>query len=415
MCIWSDTLGGTPEYEAARAANAAARQIEREAFRALLATRPTTVAGCLALTAYLPGTVIENDHHLDEDMAAVLRALPTAQRRGHRDSSASEPAPAPAVLDFCQRAMLSAEKVDFSALDVRSLSHLYEAFHVARFSWKARGPRPYCNRGQLGDLPEFECERAGHIMDRIAEEIASRSPSSDEKRDDILMSRVSHEMLCNGRIHDNALSRRHRSRLDCLSPVHSSPWSFNRPGDPGATMEHARALSQPAQRPSPRPEPPEPEGAGRCQKAAAGRAIRRPEHSAASQQADPHVAMLPALRQAFAWTRDAHPLGAAPRTRPRTASLPLSCTIAGAWRTLSWPCLRPPRSPVSRPGAGPVRPCGRERSAGRRTTGWTINATPRNGASWAAIRAMMAVSGVDPLPEWAGFEVGPDSDAKWRR
>jgi hypothetical protein len=35
----SDTHGGTPEYEAARVADAAARHTEREAFRALLATR----------------------------------------------------------------------------------------------------------------------------------------------------------------------------------------------------------------------------------------------------------------------------------------------------------------------------------------------------------------------------------------
>ncbi len=32
----------------------------------------------------------------------------------------------------------------------------------------------------------------------------------------------------------------------------------------------------------------------------------------------------------------------------------------------------------------------------------------------AAIRAMMAASGVEPLPGWVGFEVGPDSDADGR-
>lgn len=31
----------------------------------------------------------------------------------------------------------------------------------------------------------------------------------------------------------------------------------------------------------------------------------------------------------------------------------------------------------------------------------------------AATRAMMSVAGVDPLPGWVGFEVGPDSDAGW--
>ncbi|TGD93745.1 hypothetical protein, partial [Methylobacterium nonmethylotrophicum] len=46
MCAWSNTHGGTPEYAAAEAADAAARRVEREAFRALLtvAARNRTVA-----------------------------------------------------------------------------------------------------------------------------------------------------------------------------------------------------------------------------------------------------------------------------------------------------------------------------------------------------------------------------------
>ncbi len=65
--------------------------------------------------------------------------------------------------------------------------------------------RPYCDRGQLGDLPDFESERAAFALARIAEEIANRTPSTDEQRDEILMSRTSYEMMCNGRIHDNTL------------------------------------------------------------------------------------------------------------------------------------------------------------------------------------------------------------------
>lgn len=204
MCIWNDTHGGTPEYEAARAADAAARQIEREAFRALLATRPTTVAGCLTFTAYLSSAVIDNDHQLDEDTAEVLRALRDGAT-AWGEAPIGEPASAPAALDFGERAKLSAEQIELSALDVRSLAHLYEAFQVARYSWEGVGSRPYCDRGQLGDIPEFEDQRAAFMLGRIANEIASRAPSADEQRDEILMSRVSYEMMCNGRIHDNAL------------------------------------------------------------------------------------------------------------------------------------------------------------------------------------------------------------------
>lgn len=210
MRAWSDTPGGTSEYEAAEAADGAARRIEREAFRALLKTRPTTAAGCLAFTAYLSGTVVENDHHLDEDTAEVLRAL--------RDGAAFlgaghtvKPQAAPAVED---RARLSAKQIDLSRLDVFQLSSLFEAYHVARFSWEGVGARPYSfdkepdvfkRLTEFGEAAEFEEQRAAWIMDRIAREIATRKPEDDYQRNEILMARTRHEFMCNDRIHDNAL------------------------------------------------------------------------------------------------------------------------------------------------------------------------------------------------------------------
>ncbi len=44
MFAWSATLGGTPEYEAAEANDATARQLERAAFRSILTTQPITLA-----------------------------------------------------------------------------------------------------------------------------------------------------------------------------------------------------------------------------------------------------------------------------------------------------------------------------------------------------------------------------------
>lgn len=72
---WSETVGGSPEWDAAEAAQAEPGARETVAFDALLATRPTTAAGLWALTAYLPEAVRKVGLSTDSTEQAALDAL----------------------------------------------------------------------------------------------------------------------------------------------------------------------------------------------------------------------------------------------------------------------------------------------------------------------------------------------------
>ncbi len=184
-----------------------------KAQKAVWQTVPTTPDGRRALVEFArfrvarvthPSGDVDDAGHLLGRILDAFSAMVAADW-GNTAPPIGEPAPAPVALDYSERAKLSAEQIKLSGLDVLSLAHLFEAFQVVRFSWEGVAVRPYCDRGQLGDLPDFESERAAFALARIAEEIASRTPSTDEQRDEILMSRTSYEMMCNGRIHDNTL------------------------------------------------------------------------------------------------------------------------------------------------------------------------------------------------------------------
>ncbi len=186
---------------------------EMQAQAAVWQTVPTTAAGRMALVDFARSMVARrtnSEGDVDDSgylLGRVLDAFSAmvAADRGNTAQPIAEPSPAPVALDYGERAKLSAEQIELSGLDVLSLAHLFEAFQAARFSWEGVVAHPCCDRGQLGDLLDFESERAAFALARIAEEIASRTPSTDEQRDEILMSRAYYEMMCNGRIRDNAL------------------------------------------------------------------------------------------------------------------------------------------------------------------------------------------------------------------
>ncbi|KMO20634.1 hypothetical protein [Methylobacterium platani] len=217
MLAWSDTLAGTPEYEAAETIGATARLRERDAFRAILTTRPTTPAGFAALASYLPDVMRQSNPDTEAEALAALDALRAGVMSLRLEAASADPvatAEARSKTDNVDLARLSAEQIDLSALDVFQLSGLFEAYQVARFSWEGVEQRPYSfERGtdrlrhltDLGKIARFEEERASWIMHRLEQEIVSRKPEDEEQRDEILMVRTQQEFRCNARIHDNAL------------------------------------------------------------------------------------------------------------------------------------------------------------------------------------------------------------------
>lgn len=119
-------------------------------------------------------------------------------------------ADAQAERDGIDPALLSAEKVDLKGLDVMQLMHLHEAFQAARYVWegarerrfsiKDTDPRGFVHLTTAGKLADFEEDRAGRIVDRIVDEMASRTPRNEEERDRSLVLRLRHELDCEDRI-----------------------------------------------------------------------------------------------------------------------------------------------------------------------------------------------------------------------
>lgn len=143
---------------------------------------------------------------LDALRAAAL-AIPQAD--GGRPKLA-EAAAAQAVSDDINPAALSAEKVNLKALDVMQLVHMHEAYQAARYVWegarernfsiKDTDPRGFVHLTAAGKLADFEEDRAGRIVDRIVDEIATRTPRTEQERDRSLVLRLRHELDCEDRI-----------------------------------------------------------------------------------------------------------------------------------------------------------------------------------------------------------------------
>ncbi|MER2265611.1 hypothetical protein [Methylobacterium oxalidis] len=109
---------------------------------------------------------------------------------------------------------VAADAVDLKRLDMAALINLYDSFSGARELWEGIMVKPFCIkqhggdwvlRSPAGELAEFEDERAGFLMDRIVEEIRTRTPRDDEERNSVLSLRIRHEIACEGRIRDDVL------------------------------------------------------------------------------------------------------------------------------------------------------------------------------------------------------------------
>lgn len=129
--------------------------------------------------------------------------------------------------------------------------------------------------------------------------------------------------------------------------------------------------------------------------------------------ADPHVTLLPALRQAFAWTRAAHPLGEHPPGSPEDRAF--TAVMNHCWGLARQIVALPPPATLTGLGALALAlSVHAEEAIGRpQDDGIDDQRYSEERRLVAAIRAMMSVAGVEPLPGWVGFEVGPDSDAGW--
>ncbi|MBK3400052.1 hypothetical protein [Methylobacterium ajmalii] len=134
----------------------------------------------------------------------------------------------------------------------------------------------------------------------------------------------------------------------------------------------------------------------------------------APSPADPHVALLPALRQAFAWTRESHPFGDKPANSPEGRAH--DAVLGHCWDLARHMVMDLP-PPTTLAGLGALAlalSVYAEEIIGRPLEdGLDVQRHPEEWRLVAATRAMMSVAGVEPLPGWTGFEVGPDSDARW--
>lgn len=93
--VWSETAGGSPEWDAAEAAQAEPGARETQAFEALLKARPTTAAGLWALTAYLPDVVRKVGFNADSTEQAALDALREGALQLGLAPASALPAPVP--------------------------------------------------------------------------------------------------------------------------------------------------------------------------------------------------------------------------------------------------------------------------------------------------------------------------------
>ncbi len=129
--------------------------------------------------------------------------------------------------------------------------------------------------------------------------------------------------------------------------------------------------------------------------------------------ADPHLVLLPALRQAYAWTRKAQPFADDPRHsiegRAYTAVLHHCWDLSN--RVIAMP------TPTTPAGLGVLALAltiwGESSIGGPQNDGLDHERYPEERRLASAVRAMLSVSGVEPLPDWTGFGDEPDSQARW--
>jgi hypothetical protein len=122
---------------------------------------------------------------------------------------------APPVLQTEPTAKASADAVDLSVLGITDLFIFYEKLGAARALWSGAMCEPlaevegvpgdFVRHTPYGERASYEDSRAGLLMDRIAAEVASRTPANKREHDTLLALRIQHEIACEGRILDAAL------------------------------------------------------------------------------------------------------------------------------------------------------------------------------------------------------------------
>ncbi|MCJ2039567.1 hypothetical protein MKK55_11530 [Methylobacterium sp. J-059] len=181
----NEELIGSAAFNAAEAAGETCRVREGEAFAALIAARPTTLAGLLAVTKYLPGAIARNGRDRPDDdgvmaFATICGALQDAASKGAIIADASRararlqlPAPADHDLSACTLPQLArlyeASRGLFRYLASATDAHFFSTSDGREFT-------------PAGKVLDQECSRAGIILDAIVQEVRERAPKDRAER-----------------------------------------------------------------------------------------------------------------------------------------------------------------------------------------------------------------------------------------
>ena len=99
-----------------------------------------------------------------------------------------------------------ADAVNLSDCSIVSLGRLFEAFSTAADTWSDMSCLPFAEADEAASrLLDDEYQRASLIRDRIVSLLRSRQPKDDSERDEVLIARLRHELLCEGALRDQAL------------------------------------------------------------------------------------------------------------------------------------------------------------------------------------------------------------------
>ncbi|SEP21748.1 hypothetical protein SAMN04487843_108233 [Methylobacterium sp. ap11] len=441
---WNDALGGTPEYAAAEAAQAEPYRREREAFGALLATRPTTAGGLWALTTYIPEFLHEAGFSDASHEQATLDALREGALQLGLASVVSEavkvrPEGSTAVdtsLIQWVRELAAIEAEQTAILKSGTYADAYDSPDWVRLEGhretileRVIATRAHTMDGLKAKASLLDLESVKHFQkptERLADSMATdiaAMPVGAPKTSEALAALIKAHELAYGHAlfadtygEPDAAARRQAKeeafRALLHTPLHSDA---DRAAYALAVIERqssALVVDRSLGRDHPMPvayrnlrlgeyarEPVEMRDIGRAAEP------ETPE--------DPHVALLPALRQAFAWNCAAMPI------RNDALSGSREDEACGAVHEHCWRlagrivALPAPKTPAGLGALALALSVAAEGAIGvERGDDLDHERYGDEKRMAAAIRAMMAATGVEPLPGWTGFGDEPDHEAR---
>ena len=168
----------------------------------LLRTVPATAAGCAALARFVASYPRDRGFSLDDDEDGQhVRILDLIARSPMNRCTA-----APKDETTPNWPQIQAAAVDLSGCSIPSLGRLFEAFSRMADTWSDMSCLPFAQKDEAASrLLDEEYQRAALIRDRIVSLICSRRSKDDSDRDETLIVRLLHELLCEGKVHDQAL------------------------------------------------------------------------------------------------------------------------------------------------------------------------------------------------------------------